>query len=152
MKNSCFKKFSLIGASCFLLLFQSCTKSDTASLKNSFTWTYNGTNFTAYADSAFRSNFSGYPFISARKNADPASMNETLVIELPSLGVSAYDLSAGTPPEFFYTDGAGNTFFGNPGSLNITANKNNLISGNFSATLNNTKIIAGQFTAVPIKP
>ena len=152
MKNSCFKKSSLIGASCFLFLFQSCTKSDTTSLTNSFTWTYNGKNFTAFADSAFRSNFSGYPFVTARKNADPASINETFVIELPSLAVSTYDLSAGTPPVFSYTDGSGNTFFGNSGLFNITSNKNNLISGNFSATLNNTKVIAGQFTAMPIKP
>jgi hypothetical protein len=152
MKKNNLTKLSAVTLCCLsMLFFISCKKNDAATSPNSFTWTYNGNNFTAYADSAIKSNFAGDAVIIPRKNADPALPNEKFVIILSSLGMGTFTFGIGTP-SLSYTDDLGNTFYGSSGALYITSNKSDLVSGNFSATLTNTKIITGQFTSVPIKP
>jgi hypothetical protein len=67
--------------------------------------------------------------------------------------IVAYPASVNT---FDYVDDAGYNLAGISGTVNISSNTNNRLSGNFSVTLidasSATSLITGSFTDIPIQP
>ena len=135
----------------FLFLFLSCKKSDDlSSLPNSFSWTFNGTEIKTSLDSGYH-NFSGDAVIIAKSQTDPNSLNERMLIILPSFIAGTYTFGTGVST-LKYVDQTGNAHYAILGSLVITRNQNNLLTGSFSATLTNNIALVGNFTNIPTIP
>ena len=132
-------------------LFLSCKKSDDlSSLPNSFSWTFNGTEFKTILDSGYH-NFSGDAVIIAKSQTDPTSLNERILIILPSFIEGTYTFGTGLST-LQYVDQTGNTHYAVLGSLVISRNQDKLLTGSFSATLTSNVTIVGNFTNTPTMP
>jgi hypothetical protein len=142
-----------------LLLLSSCKKSNDAE-PGSFTWTHAGKTFQAMAFAAFPN--PSYFFtefnVLAGYGDFATHVERRVTFHLNSFAVGSYTIVAYPAPVniFDYVDDAGFNLAGISGTVNITSNVNNLLSGNFSVTLVNassaTSLITGSFTDVPIKP
>ena len=156
-----FKSFSYFVLIVSTLIF-SCSKSGNTKppSTNSFTWTTGGKNYSATIDTAFLgTNILGTPFhLSAGFGTFPSGYNGRIDFHLTSFNVGTYSItpSPATVNTLRYIDDAGFILEGISGALNITANSNNFLSGNFSITLINPSMVAsqmtGSFTDVSIRP
>jgi hypothetical protein len=133
--------------------FYSCKKStDTGTTEQHiFTWTHNGVTSTTTTDTAYVNNRSlayipytimaGYPrltnFISKRVEFNLTSFNA---------GTYTFSAAATAPNKLSFVDVAGNDLTGISGTLTITANTNNRISGSFSATVMDVASVTSQLT------
>ena len=149
MKNC--KSFQAV---CFLvLILLSCTKNDKPdpSAASKFSWTYNGTTYVAIQHTAYLSGL-GAPSVIAGLQVYSPTWGSGPTFNLTSLQQGTYALTSGGGNKLRYVDEAGDLHSGTAGSLNITNNSGNLLSGNFSVTLTNNKTITGDFTNTTIKP
>jgi hypothetical protein len=93
----------------------------------------------------------------ARTEANEPSGLKLNSIFLTSCNVGTYFINDGSVAfnRLTYKDDAGNTLLGAGGTLNITANSNNYISGNFFATLISgsgvPSQLTGNFTNMPVR-
>lgn len=142
-----------------LIFFSSCKKSgDDQANSNSFTWIHNGINHTTKLDTAYKSHSSRPPYTIIAGEDKPGYIIFTRVeFNLTSFntGIHIVNDGFGAFNRLTYADDAGNTLIGAGGTLNITANSNNYISGNFSATLITgagvSSLLTGNFTNMPVR-
>jgi hypothetical protein len=142
-----------------LLLLSSCKKSNDAG-QGSFTWTHAGKTFQPPVYAAYLG--TGYTFtpfhIIAGFGNFPSGFDRRVDFHLTSFAVGSYTivLSPSTANTLEYIDDAGFNLAGTSGNLNITANANNRMSGNFSVTVINpamaTSLMTGSFTGITINP
>jgi hypothetical protein len=143
-----------------LLLFYSCKKTNTNSGQNSFTWihagkTFQPTIYAAYLGPGFT--FTPFHIIAGFGNF-PTGFDMRIDFHLSSFAVGAYSIvpSPATVNTLYYIDDAGYNLEGISGTVNITANVNNRLSGNFSVTVINaaavTSLVTGSFTEITINP
>lgn len=125
---------------------------------NSFTWTHNGINHTTKLDTAFISHSSRPLYtIIAGENKPGYIIYERVKFNLTSFNAGRYIVNDGSGAfnRLTYTDDTGTTLIGAGGTLNITANSSNRISGDFSATLitgtGATSLLTGSFTNMPVR-
>lgn len=116
-------------------LYSSCNK-DTSDNKHEsrFTWTYDGKTYTAKQDTAYTAGI-GAPSIIAGLNTALFDRGSGPRINLNGLTVGSYTFGSGSGNSFLFIDDSGNNISGISGTLNITGNANNLLSGNFNVTL-----------------
>ena len=131
-------------------LFFSCKKSDYSnSTANSFTFTYDGNTYTTNVDSAVTTSLG--PFIVIANFS--SGLFTKIQGSLTSFNIGSYSFGTGAST-MRYIDNAGNLLQVTSGSWNITANSNNLMSGNFSATVVDASSVthstSGSFTNMPI--
>lgn len=154
VKHTCYIAILLI---LFMFSF-SCKKSghDT----NSFTWVHNGISHTTNLDTAYVSpgGLALLPYtIIAGENRPGYIIFRRVEFHLTSFNVGTYAVNAGSGAfnRLTYTDDAGSTLIGAGGTLNITVNSNNYLSGNFSATLITgsgvSSLLTGNFTNMPVR-
>jgi len=139
----------------------SCKKSgDAMANTNSFIWTHNGISNTTKLDTAYKSLswLSLPPYsIFAGENKPGYIIFRRVEFNLTSFDVGTYAVNAGSGAynRLTYVDDAGNTLIGAGGTLNITANTNNYLSGNFSTTVITgsglSSLLTGYFTNIPIR-
>ena len=143
----------LLSLNTALVLF-SCSKSGGSNdpVKN-FTWTYDGVTYSTAVDTALIQTPGPYVII-AVNGSSFLNAASRVYISPTSFAIGTYTLNAGGN-SLLYIDEQGYNLAGVSGSLNITANSNSRLSGNFSATLSHpaggTKPISGSFTNVIIK-
>jgi len=133
-----------------VLTFYSCSKSDddTATPTGGvFIWTTGGATFTADNVNA---SLSGPFSIVANKDAAIASI-KSFSITLSAFAVGAYTLSAAGANQLGYFT-SGGMVMSQSGTLNITANSNNRLSGNFTTILTGGASMTGDFSNVSINP
>lgn len=124
---------------------------------NSFTWAYRGSSYTADVHIANWYSMAPKPIIAAYNKMNVPFPNYKLAITVTSFNVGTYALSGSSSSSntFYYIDNEGHELLCTRGSLNITANSNNLITGNFSVSVIDpfkvTRSIVGSFTNTPIK-
>ena len=153
--------FHIFSAVLLMSLFQllSCKKSNDAD-QGSFTWshagkTYQPTVYAAYLGTGYT--FTPFHIIAGFGNF-PSGFNRRIDFHLTSFAVGSYSivLSPSTANTLDYIDDAGFNLAGTSGTLNITANANNRLSGNFSVTVINpalaTSLMTGSFTGITINP
>lgn len=128
----------------------SCEKSGSPTPSSRFTWTYNGTVYTAKQDTARFYNGGGSTIVAGLQTSIYAPGSGPRMT-LTSLNTGNYSFGTGSANSFEYIDIAGFDIPGTGGSLNITRNANNLLDGNFSVTLFNSNTITGEFSNTPIK-
>lgn len=139
----------------------SCKKSvDGQANSNSFTWVHNGISHTTKLDTAYKSMawllLPPYS-IFAGENKPGYIIFRRVEFNLTSFDVGTYAVNAGSGAfnRLTYVDDAGNTLIGAGGTLNITANSNNYLSGNFSATIitgsGTSSLLTGHFTNMPVR-
>ena len=131
------------------LIFWSCSKSNESAPQNSFSLTYNGNTYKAVNDSAV--------LISLGTNFVVANFSTgyfwRVYMSLASFNVGSYNFGSGS--SISYVNYQGNpTPDATSGTINITANSNNRMSGNFTATiadhLGTIYVTSGNFTDMPI--
>jgi hypothetical protein len=150
---------------CFLLpiliLFSlgACKKEQEPELPAEFTWNVYGADHNAAIFGAYLSGFHpGGPVITGTYdfgNGPPSHFEIGPGIVLPSLARGKY-VSGQNIIWFYYQTGSSIGVTGMPasvyGEVNITMNKNNKISGNFSGSLDGGGSLTGKFTNIPIVP
>jgi hypothetical protein len=142
-----------------LFLLSSCKKSNDAE-PGSFSWTHAGKTYQPTIYAAYLG--TGYTFtpfhIIAGFGTFPSGFTRRVDFHLTSFAVGTYTvaLSPGSANTLDYIDDGGFNLAGTAGTLNITANANNRMSGNFSVTVINpsmvTSPITGSFTDITINP
>lgn len=164
MKTTCPKPSLYISiAFSIALAFCACSKSNSSASPgaDNFIWLHNSVNHTTNLDTAFLSGYglsippytliAGYP-------RPPFSFQVRVQFTLTSFDVGNYTINSSptSPNRLTYTDDAGNDLNGTSGTLSITANNGNYLTGNFSTTVINassvTSQLTGNFTNMPIKP
>jgi hypothetical protein len=149
--------FSLIS---LLFFLSDCKKSNDTLETNGFNWTTGGKSYNAAIFKAFSG--TGYtitPFhIIAGFGNFPTGFNRRVDFHTSSFNVGSFTIvpSPNTVNTLQYIDDLGNNMEGISGTLNITSNSNNFISGDFSVTLINasmaTSTMTGSFTNISIEP
>jgi hypothetical protein len=144
-----------------LIVFYSCKKSSddgntTPAPVSSFTWTYNGNTYIASLDTAYQFSIplSPYSIIAINGTNFSTSFTRKILFKLSSFNIGAFTISSGGN-SLRYVDDGGNDLFGTSGTLNITANASNRLTGNFSCTMTGspgTFTVTGQFANVSIRP
>lgn len=154
-KHICYLVFMFV----ILVFFSSCNKSkDDQANTNSFTWVNNSISHTTNLDTAYISHGGMAPYTIIAGEKKPGYIIFVRVeFNLTSFNVGTYIVNDGSGAfnRLTYTDDAGNTLIGAGGTLNITANSNNYVSGNFSATLITgsgvSSLLTGNFTNMPVR-
>ena len=149
MKN--FKKTILLLAFATATIFSSCSKSEPAATSapaaaaNGFTWTENGGSTILTCDNP-NANAQGKTIFAIR------SGNTIFEINLSSLAVGTYPVTNNINVITYIPNAAG-FFNATSGSIIITANANNKLSGTFTGTGSGNGItsVKGQFTNIPIQ-
>ena len=134
--------------------FWSCSKSNDTTpnnILNNFTLTHQGSTYTANKDSAVTTSIGPF-FIVANFSQ---GFFWRVQMNLTSFNVNNYPFGGSSGNTLWYVDSLGNpTDVAFSGSINITANDNNRMSGNFTATVkdmsNTTHTTSGTFTNMPI--
>jgi hypothetical protein len=157
MKTALFKHIFYIAFLFVILVFFGSCKKDHAN-SNSFTWVHNNISHTTTLDTAYISHASRpHHTIIAGENKPGYIIFQRVEFNLTSFNVGTYIINDGSGAfnRLTYTDDGGYTLIGAGGTLNITANSNNYMSGNFSATLITgagvSSLLTGNFTNMPIR-
>jgi hypothetical protein len=130
----------------------SCNKNDNDQpTERKFTWTYNGTTYTAKQHTAYMTGI-GAPSIIAGLQETVGAPGSGPQTNLTSLQQGSYTITSSGANRFNYIDDGGNILAGTTGSVDITKNTGTALSGSFSVTLSNTKVITGAFENTGIKP
>ena len=139
----------------------SCNKSSngiSTPTSSSFTWTYEGSSYTVTSDTAYQynNNPTTYQIFVSPNSGFLFNINRKLSFNLSSFNVGQYNIQPiiSQLNSFQFIDDTGLVLLGISGTLNITSNSNNLLSGNFSFILINpsggTKPISGSFSNMTI--
>lgn len=146
--------------SCMLIICYSCKKSNddsnTTPPASSFTWSYNGNTYIASLDTAYQFSIPSLPYSIVAVNGTNfnTSFTRKIHFKLSSYNTGAFTIGSGGN-SLRYVDDGGNDLFGTSGTLNITSNANNRLTGNFSCTMSGspgTYTVTGQFANVSIRP
>jgi hypothetical protein len=130
-----------------LLFLLSCGKDNESS--GSFTWNYDGTNYTANFKAAYSSSM-GQPYIIGGLGNSITTPNSGPHIYVISFTPGTYSFGGIVPNSLNFVDQLGFDISAIGGAVNITSNSNNKLSGNFSAALANGKTVTGSFTDLTI--
>ncbi len=154
MKTTCSKTLAaLIGIALLLSVLPACKKSDPAS---SFTWTWNGTNYTGNFKEAYIQSLGSGSNIVGGTGTSLFTTGTGPRIAVSSLSVGTYNLTGTLPNTIFFVDPNGDNLATTTGTLTITSNSDNKLSGNFSATLVNASSqntsLSGSFSNININP
>lgn len=132
---------------------QACKKSGDS---DSFTWTWNGSNYTGNYKEAFIQSLGSASNIIGGTGSAINSSGSGPRISVSSLAVGTYSLTGSFPNTIYFVDPNGDNLGTTTGVLNITSNTDSKLSGNFSATLINaasqTTSISGSFSNIKISP
>ncbi len=138
------------------ILVNSCSKSETPDIINpgpsgnngqgSVQWTFDGTSSSCDSSHALL----GLKRIMAYKELS-AVKAKTFILNLSSLSVGSYTLSATSPNVLTYLVATTLDHTSQSGTVNITANTGIKISGNFSALMENGLTLSGTFSEVPVR-
>jgi len=149
------KKIAIICGLTLILL--SCNKdSNTSSDSWSFTWTHENVIHMATEAAAYITQAGvGLGSNQIIANIGTSNAQPRVSIRLTSLNPDTYPVSVSTN-RFDYVDDAGNELFGAAGTVTISANSGNKLSGDFSVKLINpssdTTMITGSFTDINVHP
>jgi hypothetical protein len=140
----------------FLVSLLACKKSDQAEAVNSFTWTYEDSNYIANFRTAYISSISiTGPIIIAGTGNSIMSKGTGPSITIPSLNVGSYPIGANPNNQIQYIDDEGFALQSIAGTINITENTGSRLSGNFTATIIDATSVnhslTGIFTQIPIE-
>ena len=116
-----------------------------------FTWTFLGQNYTANFANAYSASM-GAPLIIGGLGTSISSPGSGPRINVISFAPGVYTFGGIVPNSLNYVDPQGFDLPALGGSVTITSNNDNKLSGNFSATLGNVQTITGSFTNVRINP
>ena len=119
----------------FNLVIVSCKKDNTVDSTHSFNWNYANVNYKAGIDTAYTTSMSGGPTIIAGLGTRLTSIGPGPRIILTSFMAGIYRFGQTNTNRFIYIDHNEDEQQAIDGSINITNNANNLLSGNFSVTL-----------------
>jgi hypothetical protein len=138
-----------------LFLFSTCNKSgDSQNASGSFTWTWSGTNYTGNFKEAFLQGLGPTPMIISGTGDAAHTAGTGPRITVNSLNVGTYTLGGGITNYISFIAPNGDNLQSTTGTLNITANANSKLSGDFSATLINgvgqTSLLTGSFSNIKI--
>lgn len=148
-------------AGILIILVTSCSKNndeETPPGPNSFTWSFQSTNYTATQDTAFTSGLGMAPFvIYAGTGTSYLSYSRRFYFYLSSFSAGTYTfgLPPGASNSFSYIDEAGFNWGGISGNFIITSNNGGRMSGSFSGTLSGpggNLPVSGNFSNMPVKP
>lgn len=148
------KKIAIICALTLVLL--SCSKdSNTSNDSWGFTWTHENVRHMATEAAAYATQ-AGVGMGSNQIIATMGTGSQSRVsIQLSSFDPNSYPVSVSTN-RFDYVDDAGNDLRGAAGTVTISANSGNKLSGDFSVKLINpasdTTLITGSFTDINVHP
>ena len=142
-----------------ILSSSSCNKTGDSDSKppSNFTWTYNGSTYKADLCSAYV-HYDLAPFLIMAITGTNFITYFTRKISFTLTSFNPGDYSFVPGPgssRLEYIDDLGYNHSGVSGTLSITSNVNNLMSGNFSAVMagpSGNEPISGRFTNVPVKP
>jgi hypothetical protein len=163
MKMITYKKIvSICLAINVLLLFSNCSKSTNDSqATSSFTWSTGGKNYSATIYKAYKTGY-GLAFaplsIVAGFENTPTFFSKRIDFHLSSFDIGSYTIVSvpNAVNTLQFIDDLGNDMVGKSGTLRITANSNNLLSGDFSVTVSTgstvTSAMSGSFTNITIVP
>lgn len=155
--NLCYAVFLLLLSAILLC----CNKSDGAGQPaDNFTWTHKGVTHTTSINFAYltTSGLGNPPFTILAGFPRAISFERRIQFYLTSFNTGAYTISGspGAPNRLTYIDDMGDVLNGISGTLNITANTNNKLSGNFSTTVTDASSVnsqlTGSFTDITITP
>ena len=116
-----------------------------------FNWTYLGQNYTANFANAYSASM-GAPYIVGGLGSSISSPGSGPRINVISFAPGVYTFGGIVPNSLNFVDPQGFDIPALDGSVNITTNNDNRLSGNFSATLGNVQMVTGSFTNVRINP
>lgn len=138
-----------------LLLFFSCNKSDDSQNEAvSFTWTWNGTTYTGNFKESFLQSISLTPMIIGGTGSSLPSTGSGPRISVNSLATGSYVLGDGVTNYITFIAPNGDNLQSTAGTLTITQNANNKLTGSFSANLLNptgqNSALNGSFTNIKI--
>lgn len=143
--------FALVGIG----LLTSCKKSSQDDTSN-FTWTYQGTTFTAGSHKAYVYTMATHPIILAGKGQSVTSSTLTVGITVSAFTPGTYTVTNSGANTVYFVDDAGFDHWGTSGTVTITSYSNNRISGSFSAIIQgpggSSQPISGSFTDTPVEP
>ena len=131
------KKIPLIPAIVLLTavsIFISCKKSEEPA---SFTWTYGTQQYTANIKTASLYNMPG-PTIMGGTGTNFLTPGVGPTVIVSSLAVGSYNFGAGSSNYVSYVDALGYVLNSGAGSLNISSNTGNRISGKFNGIISDT--------------
>jgi len=135
------------------VIFFSCKK-ETIAEEHFFTWTVNGTNNTAALHKAFSYSMASMPIIIA--STDTVLLNPDISITLGSFNTGTYTISGSGDNGVRYINASGDIFWAQTGSVVISGNAANKISGSFAVTVKNlgdvSYELSGSFINTPIEP
>lgn len=154
-KNRITVSILLLVAAIFLS-FQCTKKYDTDEPQSSFVWSFQNNTYAATLDTAYTQGFGLSPFyiVAISGTHFVTNFNRKIDFTLTSFNPGSYTISLSTN-KLHYIDDAGFNWDGISGTLNITSNVNNRMSGNFTAMMNGPSSnipISGNFDHVPVKP
>ena len=162
MRPFLFKPVDRILVLLFLTIqIPSCNKSSkgiSTPTNSSFTWTYEVSSYTVTSDTAYQynNNPTTYQIFVSPNSGFLFNIYRKLSFNLSSFNVGPYIIQPiiSQLNSFQFIDDTGLVLQGISGTLNITSNSNNLLSGNFSFILINpsggTKPISGSFSNMTI--
>jgi hypothetical protein len=134
-------------------IIQACKKSSDS---DSFTWTWDGTNYTGNYKEAFIQSLGSGSHIIGGTGSTINSAGTGPRISVSSLNVGSYNLTSNLPNTIYFVAPNGDNLATTTGTLSITSNSNSKLTGNFSATLvnatNQNTSLSGSFTNIKINP
>jgi hypothetical protein len=162
MKTSSLKSsFGIVLLLLGSFIFYACNKPDDSADQNNnqFQWTHKGvTHTTNIYDTAYITSqgLSMLPYmILAGKGLRINIIARSVLFHLSSFNVATYTIGpSGSANVLYFQDDAGNDLEGVSGTLVITSNSNNRMTGNFSVTVRDASLatsqLTGSFTDMPI--
>jgi hypothetical protein len=146
-----------------ITVFYSCHKSNDDAAAGNFVWTYNGVTNSTNTDTAFVSVFSlAYPpytiVAGFPRSSSSSTIQKRVEFNLTSFATGTYTITsgAGAVNKMSYIDDVGNNLNGISGTITISTNAGNKISGNFSGVLVDGAAVnsqlSGSFTNMVVKP
>jgi hypothetical protein len=139
-----------------MLTILSCNKDNNSSDSWSFNWSHQNVSHSATSADAYINQvglgLGPDQIVAAISSSSP---NYRVSIRLSSLSPNSYPVSL-TSNKFDYVDDSGNNLAGVQGTITISSNSNNKLSGSFTVKLINTSsdttAITGSFTNIDLHP
>lgn len=124
---------------------------------NRFYWTHEGVSYSADISGAYEQSVALAPYYIVAIMGTNINTNFTRKVgfSLSSFNTGNYTITPGGQNRLSYIGDGGFNYDGINGTLTITANSNNLLSGNFSVTLAGpagNSNITGNFSNIPVQP
>jgi len=139
-----------------MLTVLSCNKNNGSNNSWSFKWTYKNVSYSATTADAYITQVGiGTGPNQIRANIPGSGLNYRVSMRLSSLNPNTYPVSL-TSNKFDYIDDAGDNLAGVQGTVTISSDNDNKLSGSFSVKLINltydTTVLTGSFTNITRHP